>query len=132
MAAARRPRILVVDDDPAIATTFETILSGEGYDVVTALEGARAVELVSREPCDVALLDLVMPGLDGLEVLRRFRERAPGCRVLILSAYIEPERQAEAFRLGAQAVLSKPPELARLLRLLADLTRPDAARDRSA
>src|SRR5262249_60191408 len=72
MAAARRPRILVVDDDPAIATTFETILSGEGYDVVTALEGARAVELASREPWDVALLDLVMPGLDGLEVLRRF------------------------------------------------------------
>jgi CheY-like chemotaxis protein len=128
MTAARRPRILVVDDDPAITSTFQNILGAEGYEVATATEGAQAVLLATREPCDVVLLDLVMPGLDGLEVLRRLSGVAPDCRVVILSAYIEPEREAEAFRLGAFAVLSKPPELAKLLRLLADLTRPDAPR----
>jgi CheY-like chemotaxis protein len=119
-----RPRILVVDDDAAITATFENILAGEGYRVATATDGDQAIDLAAREPFDVVLLDLVMPGIDGLDALRRLREVAPRARIVILSAYIEPDREAEAFRLGAEAVLSKPPDLSKLLRFLGDLTHP--------
>jgi CheY-like chemotaxis protein len=121
----RRPRILVVDDDAAISATFESILVGEGYEVRTATDGLAAIDIARREPFDVVLLDLVMPGIDGLVALRRIREVAPNARVIILSAYIEPDREAEAFRLGAEAVLSKPPDLSKLLRYLGELARPD-------
>jgi CheY-like chemotaxis protein len=122
-----RPRILVVDDDAAITATFENILAGEGYRVATATDGDRAIDLAARQQFDVVLLDLVMPGIDGLDALRRLREVAPRARIVILSAYIEPDREAEAFRLGAEAVLSKPPDLNKLLRFLGDLTRPGSA-----
>jgi CheY-like chemotaxis protein len=122
-----RPRILVVDDDAAITATFENILAGEGYRVATATDGDQAIDLAAREPFDVVLLDLVMPGIDGLDALRRLREVAPRARIVILSAYIEPDREAEAFRLGAEAVLSKPPDLHKLLRFLGDLTHPGSA-----
>jgi CheY-like chemotaxis protein len=121
----RRPRIMVVDDDAAITATFTSILSGEGYDVASATEGVEAIALAGREAFDVILLDLVMPGLDGLEVLRRLRQVAPQARVIVLSAYIEPDREAEAFRLGAESVLSKPPDLTKLLRYLGELARPE-------
>ena len=120
-----RPRILVVDDDAAITATFESILVGEGYDVRTASDGGEAIGLARRERFDVVLLDLVMPGIDGLAALRQLREVAPEARIIILSAYIEPDREAEAFRLGAEAVLSKPPDLTKLLRYLGELARPD-------
>lgn len=118
----------MVDDDTAITATFENILGGEGYDVETASEGLEAIDLASREPFDVILLDLVMPGIDGLVALGRLREVAPRARVIILSAYIEPDREAEAFRLGAEAVLSKPPDLSKLLRFLGELGRPEGPR----
>jgi CheY-like chemotaxis protein len=123
-----RTRILVVDDDAAITATFESILGGEGYDVQTATEAPAAIEMAGREAFDVILLDLVMPGMDGLAALARFRDVAPRARVIILSAYIEPDREADAFRLGAEAVLSKPPDLSKLLRFLGELSRPEEPR----
>jgi CheY-like chemotaxis protein len=122
-----RTRILIVDDDAAITATFENILGGEGYDVATATDGDQAIDRAAREPFDVVLLDLVMPGIDGLDALRRLRKVAPRARIIILSAYIEPDREAEAFRLGAEAVLSKPPDLNKLLRFLGELMRPGSA-----
>lgn len=126
-APAGRPRILIVDDDAAITATFENILGGEGYEVATATDGDQAIDLAARRPFDVVLLDLVMPGIDGLDALRRLRGVAPRARIVILSAYIEPDREAEAFRLGAEAVLSKPPDLNKLLRFLAELMPPGSA-----
>jgi CheY-like chemotaxis protein len=129
METLARPRILVVDDDAAIIATFESILRGEGFDVATASDGSQAVARARREHFDVVLLDLVMPGIDGLVTLRELRQVAPHSRVVILSAYIEPDREAEAFRLGAVAVLPKPPELQKLLRFLNELARSERSRD---
>jgi CheY-like chemotaxis protein len=126
-APAGRPRILIVDDDAAITATFENILGGEGYEVATATDGDQAIDLAARRPFDVVLLDLVMPGIDGLDALRRLRSAAPRARIIILSAYIEPDREAEAFRLGAETVLSKPPDLSKLLRFLGELMPPGSA-----
>lgn len=125
MTTERRPKILVVDDDAAITTTFQNILEGEGYEVTTATDGIRAIELARREAFDLVMLDMIMPRMDGLVTLRGLREVAPSARVVILSAFIEREREAEALRLGAKAVLAKPPELQKLLRFLHETLRRD-------
>jgi len=122
MASGQRPRVLVVDDDLAIRTTFADILSGEGYDVTAAPDGSEAMRLAAGQPFDVVLLDLFMPGMDGLTVLPLLRALAPATSVVIVSAFVEPDRAAEAFRLGAAAVLVKPPNVDELLACFRGLT----------
>lgn len=124
MAWKERPRLLVVDDDPQITSTFEAILRSEGYGVVTASDGREALELVTQSPFDVVLLDLLLPDIDGWTVLRRIRDIRPTARVMILCADVDAEGTIEAFRLGAVEVLLKPPDVDKLLRFLDDLTAP--------
>jgi DNA-binding response OmpR family regulator len=125
MASKGRPRLLVVDDDPEITSTFETILRSEGYDVVTARDGVEALEAVRGERFDVILLDLLLPRLDGWAVLEQLRTIAPTTRVVILCADVDSEGEIEAFRLGAANILLKPPDVDKLLRLVDDLVRPE-------
>jgi CheY-like chemotaxis protein len=122
MASGQRPRVLVVDDDLAIRATFAEILVGEGYDVTAAPDGPEAMRLAAGQPFDAVLLDLFMPGMDGLTVLPLLRALAPATSIVIVSAFIEPDRVAEAFRLGAAAVLAKPPNLDELLACFRGLT----------
>jgi len=118
-----RGRILVVDDDAGITSTFQKILQGEGYDVETATDGAEAIELARQSPFDFVLLDLVMPRMDGLTALHYLNTVAPQARVVILSAHLGRNWEAEALRLGAAAVMPKPPDIAKLLRLCDELSR---------
>ncbi len=127
MSEARRRRVLVVDDDAAITATFEKILRGEGYEVMTATDGEEAIELARQSPFDFVLLDLVMPRMDGLTALRYLNTVAPDARVVILSAYLGRNWEAEALRLGAAAVLPKPPDIPKLLKLCDELTRRGTA-----
>ena len=122
MATAARPRILVVDDDLTIRTTFANILDGEGYEVTAVPDGTEAVQIAARQPFDAVLLDLFMPEMDGITALRYLRSLVPEAAVVIMSAYVEPEREAEAFRLGAAAVVAKPPDLDQLLGYFRTLT----------
>jgi DNA-binding response OmpR family regulator len=119
----RQPRILVVDDDPEIGRTFEVILSAEGYQVITTSDGAAAIALVRRRRIDVVMLDLAMPGMDGMAVLRALREISPRVPIIIISAYVNPDTEALARRLGATHVVAKPPEIGELLRVCSELTR---------
>jgi len=122
MTSARERRVLVVDDDTTIAATFSEILRGEGYEVVTAGTGAEAVQLVRERAFDLILLDLVMPGMDGLTALRRLRAVDPRAAVVILAANVEPAGELAALGLGAAAVLLKPPDIPKLLSLADELT----------
>jgi CheY-like chemotaxis protein len=122
MASGQRPRVLVVDDDLTIRATFADILGGEGYEVTAVSDGREAVRLAARQRFDAILLDLFMPGMDGLTVLPLLRDLAPSTGIVIVSAYIEPARAAEALRLGAAAVLTKPPNLDELLACFRELT----------
>jgi CheY-like chemotaxis protein len=122
MASGERPRVLVVDDDLAIRVTFADILSGEGYAVTAAPDGPEAMRLAAGQPFDAVLLDLFMPGMDGLAVLPLLRALAPATSIVIVSAFVEPDRAAEAFRLGAAAVIAKPPNLDELLECFRGLT----------
>lgn len=123
MASTERPRLLVVDDDEEITSTFKAILSSEGYDVSTARDGAEALALARAERFDLALLDLLLPGMDGWTVLQQLREVAPATRVVVLCADVDPAGEIEALRLGAVAVVLKPPDISRLLRFVDDVTR---------
>jgi CheY-like chemotaxis protein len=122
MAIGQRPRVLVVDDDLAIRVTFADILRGEGYEVTAAPDGSEAVRLAAGQRFDAILLDIFMPGLDGLAALPLLRAVAPETAVVVVSAFVEPDRAAQAVRLGAAAVLVKPPNLDELLACFRGLT----------
>jgi DNA-binding response OmpR family regulator len=124
-----RARILLADDDERIAESFATILRHAGYEVVVARDGVEAVERARERPLDAAILDLVMPRLDGIKALRYIRQLRPDVSPVILAAEISDRDRAAALGYGAAVVLLKPPDVPELLAVLARLVdRPDGRR----
>lgn len=106
----RRRKILVVDDDPDIARFLELTLSMEGFDVMTASDGARALELVGRRQPDLVLMDLMIPGLDGVEVTKRLRANAmtTALPVIMLTAKGQTVDKVLGLSIGADDYIVKP------------------------
>ncbi len=104
------PVILVVDDDPGIIRMLQVTLQRRGFDVLTASSGQEALELVDREPVDLVLLDIMMPGLNGLEVTRALRARPEEERVpvIILTARDTVRDKVTGLELGADDYMTKP------------------------
>jgi DNA-binding NtrC family response regulator len=100
--------ILVVDDEPGMRRYLQTVLELDAYKVSTASNGQEALDKVQRDQPDVVLLDVVMPGPDGLETLKRIRETRPATKVVMLSCVRDTRKVAMAMRLGAHDYLSKP------------------------
>src|SRR5271165_2370010 len=100
--------ILIVDDEPGMRRYLQTVLELDSYKVSTAANGEEALEQIKREQPDVVLLDMVMPGPDGLETLKRIRESRPTTKVVMLSCVRDTRKVAMAMRLGAHDYLSKP------------------------
>jgi two-component system response regulator HydG len=113
-------RILVVDDDHDICRNLSDILTDLGYHVDYAHDGLSALELVRRNPYDVALLDLKMPGMDGLTLYREIRRLRAGTVSLLVTAYASPETAEEALAAGAWKVVAKPVEFGELLGLVGE------------
>lgn len=107
-------RVLVVDDDPPSLKMTAFLLHEEGYEVLTADNGIDALRLVEQEMPDLVVLDVMMPGLDGLEVTRRIR-RSTNLPILILSAKGETVDRVTGLDLGADDYLAKPFEPSELL-----------------
>jgi two-component system KDP operon response regulator KdpE len=101
-------RVLVVEDEPQMLRSLRLILAGRGYDVATAATGEAALEEVARRLPDVILLDLMMPGIDGLEVCRRVRGRTESVPIIVLSARGDEALKVQALDLGADDYLTKP------------------------
>jgi len=110
--------ILVVDDEPDICENLRDILLDCGYRVDVAADGQAALELLARGAYDIALIDLKMPGMDGVELCRRIRDHRTGTVGMILSAYVGPEAAAEAVAAGAWRVLAKPIDPVELMGLI--------------
>lgn len=101
-------RILVVDDDPSVTSVLKRGLSYEGFVVDTASSGAEGLALARERPSDLVILDIMMPGLDGLEVLRRLRAVDPHLPILLLTARDAPADQVEGLTQGADDYVVKP------------------------
>jgi two-component system, NtrC family, response regulator HydG len=118
MTRPHEPRILVVDDDPDICQNLTDILSDLRYEVDCAHNGLAALELVRRRPYDIALLDLKMPGMDGLTLYREIKKQRAGTVSVLITAYAQATTAEEAISAGAWKVLSKPVDFTKLLQLL--------------
>jgi DNA-binding response OmpR family regulator len=103
---AQRPRVLVVDDEPAIVTLLCDFLDAEGFDVLTAQDGATALTVLVREPVDCVVLDIMMPGPSGLDVCRQVRTTAD-VPILFLTAREDASDKIRGFRLGADDYVVK-------------------------
>ena len=102
-------RILVVDDDPAIRQLLADVLEMEGYEVSLAVDGLAAVHAVTAASPDFVILDVMMPGLDGFEVLSAIRAQGgEPVPVLMLTAAAEPDSDARAWAEGVDYYLAKP------------------------
>jgi DNA-binding response OmpR family regulator len=101
-------RILIVEDHEDLADALRTNLRREGYQATVASDGRQALAMVRADPPDLIVLDLGIPGLDGLALLSRLRAEGHWCPVLILSARDSDSDKVEGFRLGADDYVTKP------------------------
>ena len=113
-----QPRVLVIYDEKGLRDMLTYVLSRHGYGVVVAATGEVALEKLGRQDFDVALCDVMMPGIDGIEVLRRAKELSPRTAVIMVTGHPTMEAAAEAARLGAFDYISKPYDLDRIFLLL--------------
>lgn len=123
-------RILVIEDEPKVARALRTGLDRAGYEVVTAATGEEGFFLASSQSFDLILLDLMLPGRDGLEVLGTLRDRGVRTPVLVLTARDAVEDRVQGLDTGADDYLVKPfafPELLARIRVLLRRGRPDEA-----
>jgi len=111
-------RILIVDDDTDICRMLSLLMEREGFDSVTVNDGKSALKAVRSASPDVMLLDIKMPGMDGIEVLSRVREMAPELPVIMITAHSEIKGAVKAIRAGAHDYLSKPFEHNEVIRVV--------------
>jgi len=101
-------RILIVDDDEVVRLSHLRSLTGARYNVEAVWDGIEALRAMEQRPFDVILLDLRMPGMDGMSVLKTIKERWPDSEVVVITGYASVETVKEAVELGAYDYLSKP------------------------
>lgn len=118
MAVAGIPRVLVVDDVANQARVTAIGLRIEGFDVEVAPDSEGALRFLDEQPFDVAMVDLMMPGTNGMQLCRLIRERHPETRVVLTSAYHLSERQLLRADCGAVGFVPKPFDLSDLARFL--------------
>jgi DNA-binding NtrC family response regulator len=101
-------RILLVDDEESIRETYRRLLNRAGYDVLVAENGQTALEVLESDGIDAMITDILMPGIDGLELIRRAREADERLKVVIMTAHASLDSAIEAIKLGAFGYLRKP------------------------
>jgi len=133
------PRILVIDDDMAIGTVIKTVLEHEGFDVVVAEDGRSGITAVESSRFDLIIIDICMPGMDGLESIRHLNKRAPDVPVVAMSGFQfrdsakgAPDFLSMATKLGAASSIQKPFRARELVHVVeACLTRSRSMQRRS-
>jgi DNA-binding NtrC family response regulator len=127
---SQHPLLLLVDDDQMVLDVVSRFARRAGFDVVTCANGRQALDELHRQPADLAMVDLRMPDVNGLDVLRAIRETVPGCAVVLMTGYAGIESAVEAIKLGAIDYLAKPFDFERLSRVL-ETVRDEAERRRT-
>jgi len=102
------PSILIVDDEPSILQSLSGLLSDEGFEVITAANGYEALKIIESDSPDLVLLDIWMPGLDGIETLKEIKKENPYIQVIIITGHGNIETAVRATKLGAYDLIEKP------------------------
>ncbi len=113
-AATSRSTVLVVDDEEAIRELMVTALASKTRSVLTAGSGDEALEIVRRSEVDLVLLDLAMPGMNGVDTFREIHSLRPALPVIIVTAYPDSDLMAKALEIGPFTMISKPVDLAQI------------------
>ena len=115
-------QVLVVDDEQSICLLLQDVLTRFGHTVVTCQDGESALAAAQERSFDLILLDIRMPGMDGLEALRRLRRSQPEAMFVMITGYAKDDVIDQALQSGASACLCKPFSLAQVKKLLDDVT----------
>jgi DNA-binding NtrC family response regulator len=113
--AAVRKSILAVDDEQNFLTLLNMVLTKKGFEVQTALNGEEALKLLQHDYFDLALIDIRMGPVDGLSLLEELKQRLPGIKIIMMTAYPTVDTRIAAFQKGALAYFTKPVDLQKLL-----------------
>ena len=108
-------RLLIAEDEQLLRVSMADALRKEGWTVDIAVDGPKAVALFEQQNHEVVVTDLVMPGLDGMELLRRVKALQPDTTVILITAHGSVDKAVDAMRLGAADFITKPFSLAQLL-----------------
>lgn len=108
MAVRHHIKVMVIDDDPSVCKTVGLLLEDHGYRPRTFSDAEKAVEAADEESCQIALVDLRMPKIDGVEVVERLKEIDPRMCVLVMTAYPDLDSATETMRRGATDYITKP------------------------
>ena len=112
--------ILVVDDEKDICDFFKDFLTEENYRTLTALNGKEGIEITRKEKPDLVLLDIKMPGMDGIAVLERIKKINPEIQVVMITGYGSLKTAREAMKLGAYDYITKPFDLKFIRQVIKD------------
>ena len=123
-------RILVIDDNPHVVDILGTYLREEGYMVLGALTSDEGLKLAILSRPELVLLDIALPGTDGIELLKRIRSINPTSRVIMVTGNIDPALARKSLELGALAYIDKPFDLAYLKRVIAMALREGVGQSR--
>ncbi|MBM4328640.1 MAG: response regulator [Deltaproteobacteria bacterium] len=123
------PRVLIVDDEERFRITLSKLLAERDLDVHHAGSGMEAVQEVQHRLYDVIILDVKMPGMDGIEALREVKRVSPGTEVILLSGHATVESAIEGMRLGAYDYVTKPCEIDVLMEKINGAVEVKSARD---
>jgi len=114
----KHPRILVVDDDETIRTTMKVILQDEGYIVDLAASGKEAIQKTQEQTYNVALLDIRLPDMEGVELLKLLKDGIPRTRKIMVTGYPSMQNAISALNKNADAYLLKPVDVEKLLNIV--------------
>ena len=116
-----KEHILIVDDEKNIVSSLTGILTDEGYEVSKTGDGVEALEIIQEDPPDLVLLDIWLPGMDGIEVLKTVKTYHPEIEVVIMSGHGTIDTAVKATKLGAQDFIEKPFSLDRITQSIAEV-----------
>ncbi|HTX39130.1 MAG TPA: response regulator transcription factor [Bryobacteraceae bacterium] len=116
-------RILLVEDEPGVVLTVSDLLTAEGYEVESAMDGRTGLARAAAEPFDLVILDVMLPGKSGFDVCRELRQRGRDCAILMLTAKTQLTDRVVGLKLGADDYLTKPFEPPELLARIEALLR---------
>ncbi len=112
---------MIVDDDENFRRTLQSVLKEEGLDVIWAEDGYQAIWMVSENQIDLVLMDVFMPGINGIEALSKIKEILPDCTVVLMTGYALEDFIQNALLEGAKACLNKPVSIQQLLKIVDEM-----------